>query len=957
MAVPHGVVSLVRKFEENRAAYQSGAFNETSTRVQFINPLFRELGWDVDNASGAPEAYKDVVHEDAVKVGAYTKAPDYSFRVGGARRFFLEAKKPSVNLHDDVNPAFQLRRYAWSAKLPVSLLTDFEEMAVYDCRREPVKTDAAHVARDRYYRFDEYAEKWDEIAGLFSKNAVLAGSLDKYADAAGRGSKSLVTVDAAFLREMNGWREWLAHDLAARNPRLSARELNFAVQMTIDRVVFLRICEDRGTEPPGKLQGVQNGPNVYARLCHLFREADERYNSGLFHFSPEAGRTDGPDALTLTLNVGDETLRTILSRLYPPDSPYAFAVIPIEILGQVYEQFLGKVIRVEDGTAAKNADRRTVVIEEKPEVRKAGGVYYTPTYIVEYIVRETVGKLVAGKNPKQVAALRICDPACGSGSFLIGAYQFLLDWHRDWYLDETNGGAKKHKKELYQGPGGEWRLTTEVRKRVLLNNIFGVDIDTQAVEVTKLSLLLCVLSGETAETVHSSLALFHQRALPSLENNVKCGNSLIGPDFYDKQQMAFFDEDALYRINVFDWKAAFPAVFKGDAPGFDAVIGNPPYLSYSGRQAVELSHPERDYLFSTYENSGWPTAHSFFLEKGVQSLSARYVSMIVPDQVGHLAGYEGVREMIATRAPLVEVHYWGEKVFANVVTPALTFVADKAHRGPTTIREENGTVAQMDVSDGAPWSAIANKDFITKVAQRGASLGSLVADPGVHTGNVSGKIILKRADSTADSVPVLEGKQVTRYACNEPEKVLRLGYKPQEGEYFTVRPKEKYAAAQFVIRQTAAYPIVGPREGATFFRNSLLALYSPSDGRDVRFIVGVLNSALMRYLYTTSVREAQQKAFPQVKVAALRALPVRPIDFDDASDKARHDKVVALVEKMLDLHKRHKAARTPQETNLLAGQIAATDRQIDALVYELYGLTSDEIALVEATAANTHPGL
>lgn len=230
MAVPEGVVSLVRKFEENRASYQSGAFNETSTRVQFINPLFRELGWDVDNASGAPEAYKDVVHEDAVKVGAYTKAPDYSFRVGGARRFFLEAKKPSVNLHDDVNPAFQLRRYAWSAKLPVSLLTDFEEMAVYDCRREPVKTDAAHVARDRYYRFDEYLEKWDEIAGLFSKDAVLAGSLDKYAEAAaGRGSKSLVTVDAAFLREMNGWRERLAHDLAARNPHLSARELNFAV--------------------------------------------------------------------------------------------------------------------------------------------------------------------------------------------------------------------------------------------------------------------------------------------------------------------------------------------------------------------------------------------------------------------------------------------------------------------------------------------------------------------------------------------------------------------------------------------------------------------------------------------------------------------------------------------------------------------------------------------------------
>jgi len=247
MAAPENVLSLTRQFEANRVAYQSGAYNETSTRVQFINPLFEALGWDVNNTSGTPEAYKDVVHEDAVKIGGYTKAPDYCFRVGGARKFFLEAKKPSVNLKDDINPAFQLRRYAWSAKLPVSVLTDFEEMAVYDCRKEPVKTDAAKVARDKYYRFDEYAEKWDEIAALFSREAVLAGSLDKYAES--RGARAnLATVDAAFLREINGWRERLAQDLAARNPGLSARELNFAVQMTIDRIVFLRICEDRGTE-------------------------------------------------------------------------------------------------------------------------------------------------------------------------------------------------------------------------------------------------------------------------------------------------------------------------------------------------------------------------------------------------------------------------------------------------------------------------------------------------------------------------------------------------------------------------------------------------------------------------------------------------------------------------------------------------------------------------------------
>ena len=215
-------------------------------------------------------------------------------------------------------------------------------------------------------------------------------------------------------------------------------------------------------------------------------------------------------------------LKDILKRLYYPDSPYEFSVLPADILGQVYEQFLGKVIRLTAGHQAE--------VEDKPEVKKAGGVYYTPTYIVDYIVKNTVGKLLEGKTPKKAAELRILDPACGSGSFLIGAYQYLLDWHRDWYVEH---GPEKHRKELYQGPGGDWRLTTAEKKRILLNNIYGVDIDSQAVETTKLSLLLKVLEGETSESLDAQLSFLHERALPDLAANIKCGNSLIGPDFYD----------------------------------------------------------------------------------------------------------------------------------------------------------------------------------------------------------------------------------------------------------------------------------------------------------------------------------------------------------------------------------------------------------------------------------------
>ena len=467
MPVPQEVIKLIENFERNLDAYRSGKYNETQVRRDFIDPLFKALGWDMDNSVGYAEAYRDVIHEDAIKVGLSTKAPDYSFRVGGQRKFFLEAKKPSVNVKDDVEPAFQLRRYAWSAKLPLSIVTDFEEFAIYDCRQKPDKGDKASKSRLFYCTFRDYVEKWDEIAAIFSKDAVLKGSFDKYAVST-KGKRGTTEVDSAFLEEIEGWRDLLARNIALRNANLSQRELNFAVQQTIDRIIFLRICEDRGIEPYGKLMVLQNGVRVYDRLREMFRDADDRYNSGLFHFKREKGRPETPDELTLTLEIDDKPLKEIFKNLYYPDCPYEFSVLGAEILGSVYEQFLGKVIRLTAGNRA--------VVEDKPEVKKAGGVFYTPAYIVKYIVEHTVGKLLEGKSSKQAAGITILDPACGSGSFLIGAYQYLLDWYLVRYVEE---GAEKRSKgkeaRLRSSASGEWRLTTAEKKRILLEHIYGVD--------------------------------------------------------------------------------------------------------------------------------------------------------------------------------------------------------------------------------------------------------------------------------------------------------------------------------------------------------------------------------------------------------------------------------------------------------------------------------------------------
>ena len=428
MPAPAVIADLVERFEQQGDAYKSGQYNEAQLRKEFIDPMFKALGWDMENVSGYAEAYKDVIHEDAIKIGGATKAPDYCFRIGGTRKFFLEAKKPSVDIKTDAHPAYQLRRYAWSAKLPLSILTDFEEFAVYDCRVEPKLSDKASVARVLYLNFREYVSQWEEIAKIFAREAILKGSFDKFAEST-KAKRGTAEVDDAFLSEIEKWRADLARNLALRNPKLSQRDLNFSVQRTIDRIVFLRICEDRRIEVYGRLQALLNGEHTYRRLYQLFREADERYNSGLFYFQKERDRVEPPDDLTPELEIDDAVLKGIIRRLYYPDSPYEFSVLPADILGQVYEQFLGKVIRLTEGHQAK--------VEDKPEVKKAGGVYYTPTYIVDYIVKNTVGKLLENKTPKQAAKLRILDPACGSGSFLIGAYQYLLDWHRDWYSRST----------------------------------------------------------------------------------------------------------------------------------------------------------------------------------------------------------------------------------------------------------------------------------------------------------------------------------------------------------------------------------------------------------------------------------------------------------------------------------------------------------------------------------------
>ena len=997
MKAPQEIFALVARFEQNLEAYQSGKYNETQIRREFIDPFFKVLGWDVENTAGYAEAYKDVIHEDAIKIGSVSNAPDYSFRIGGTRKFFVEAKKPSVNIAEDIGPAYQVRRYAWSAKLPLSILTDFEEFAVYDCRVKPDKSDKASTARIIYMNYKEYLTRWEEIASVFSKEAVMKGSFDKYAESA-KAKKGTAGVDAAFLAEIDSWRQALAQNIALRNPKLSQRELNYSVGKTIDRIIFLRICEDRGIEPYGQLMALQNGANVYKRLTEIYYNADDKYNSGLFHFKQEKDRFEPPDDLTLSLSIDDKILKDIFKSLYYPESPYEFSVLPADILGQVYEQFLGKVIHLTPGHRAK--------VEEKPEVRKAGGVYYTPTYIVDYIVKNTVGKLLEGKTPKTAEKLRILDPACGSGSFLIGAYQYLLDWHRDIYIED---GAEKHAKgknpKLYQRIRNEWRLTTAERKRILLNNIYGVDIDPQAVEVTKLSLLLKVLEGESDQTIKSSFKLFHERALPDLGNNIKCGNSLIGPDYYEGKQTSFLDTEERERVNAFDWEKEFPEIFQ--AGGFDAVIGNPPYI----RQ--EMIGDFKEYFQQHYKvYNGVADIYVYFIERGINFLNQNgFFSYIVANKWIRANYGMPLRKWLKDQNIEEIVDFGDLPVFQKATTyPCVIRVVKNKSKKELRVtsvktlsfRDLESYVANQYFTinplklDSKGWSLTDSntQELLEKIKKAGVSLAEYVKGNiyrGVLTGlneafvidaGTKRKLIAEDKKSKELIKPFLLGRDIKRYQPPESNNFLiftRRGinikdypainrYLSQYKESLLPKPKD-WKGAEWKGRKPGNYQwyeiqdavdyyeefekpkIIYPNickkpeftlDHTGFYTNQKCFIISYSD----KYLLGILNSSVSNFLFNLLLPKLRGDFF-EPSYVYFKDFPIRTIKDNDSVDMLKYNLMIQLVEQMLSLNKQLAAAKTDHEKTLIQRQIDATDKQIDKLVYELYDLTPEEIAIVE----------
>jgi adenine-specific DNA-methyltransferase len=945
--------ALISLFSANIAQYKSGQYDEANTRTDFIDKFFALLDWDISNGQGFSESYREVVREDKVKIDGSKKAPDYSFRIGGVRKFFVEAKKPSVNIKDATEPAYQVRRYAYTAKLPLSVLTNFAEFAVYDTRIKPNKNDNAGTARIFYCAFNQYEQHFDFISGVFSKDSILKGSFDKYVEE-NKNKKGTSEVDAELLALVEEWRMELAKNIAKNNSALSVYDLNTVVQRIIDRIIFIRIAEDKGIEDENLLFSVAKAENVYEKLIHLFAKANAKYNSGLF-----AG-VDWIDKV----NIDDKVLSHIIVNLYYPDCPYEFSVLPVEILGSIYERFLGKTIRFR----TVKGDTHTAIIEEKPEVKKAGGVYYTPQYIVDYIVQNTVGEKIKNKTPQEISDIRILDPACGSGSFLVGAYQYLLDYHLDYYTQEKNIKTALKNEKVYEAAFQSYKLTIEEKQRILTNAIYGVDIDNQAVEVTKLSLYLKLLENEGKEAEGWLFRYTDKTLLPSLENNIKCGNSLIGTDFYAQPDLELTDDDRI-KVNCFDWEKEFGEIGTGDrglGAGeerttndtglFDVVIGNPPYET---SRSEGISNNIKYYFTNKYKSAEDKfDYYIFFMEQSSNLVkNSGCVGLITPNTYFMKPLSSKIRLFLLENHNINKIVDFNYGVFkATVMTSIIIYEKDIKPNKNNKIfvnakipdKESLSSlnpiiIKQSDLkkTEGYYFNIYQDKRFSKiyeniKTKFKYVSLGNLAEIyNGIQTGNNNKYISTVKPNDIWQKI--LTGRDINRYTKQWGGKYIY--YKPEElhsnQRYDIYKTPEK-----IIIRQTADR-IIATYDTEEYFTEATTFIIKQFNKMiDYLCLLGILNSNLFLYFYR-NINNEEGRILPQIKKKHIFDLPI----ITGYSNK--HKKIVSLVDKMLELKQKETAEENQQLKTMISRQIEGIDKAIDTAVYGLYNLTEDEIKVVE----------
>lgn len=589
---------LINRFKVNYEFYNNSKYNESECRLEFIDEFLKDFGWDVQNSNGKSPNLKEVVVESyEQELGK----PDYTMTFNGISTFFVEAKKPAVNILDNSDCSFQTRRYGWSAKHRISILTNFKELLIYDCSDMPKSNDPTSKNLIAKYNYLEYFDKYDEIYELISKEIVYNGKFEeKFKSFSAIGQ----TIDEMFLKQINDWRVQLGQELFNIKGG-NIEDINIEIQEFINEIVFLRICEDRNLPLYKTLQkSISIDSMLQKELEKIIEIADKRYNSGIFKERNIINELD------------KNILKNIITDLYYPNSPYDFTVISSNILGEIYEVFISETLIV------KNNE---VILQAKKENLNRA-IVTTPYDVVKFMVSKSLEKFTNKKSPEEIKKLRIADIACGSGIFLTEVLDYLINYCQDWY--------EKNKKydNLEETYTNTYKLTYKEKKEILTNCLYGVDIDYQAVEVAKFSLLLKVLENETEETV-----INEKQVLPSLDSNIVNGNSLI-----DLEMIEDATTDELINIRPF----SFNDINGGNK--FDLIIGNPPYVKTEDMIKLQDKKEVQAYKSKYYVAYKQFDKYFLFIQRAVDLVKDDgTVCYIVPNKfINNVAG-EKIRELIS----------------------------------------------------------------------------------------------------------------------------------------------------------------------------------------------------------------------------------------------------------------------------------------------------------------------
>lgn len=712
-------------------------------------------------------------------------------------------------------------------------------------------------------------------------------------------------ADPATLRAFARWRVALARAFALPHDPGAPSDPDNLAQQTILQLVVLRMAEMQGLEPPETLQALLHGDNTYARLRRLCAASEARHAYVLL---------DPPPAAPLP-PAADQVLQQIIGQLLNLDAPWSDGAL----LGQIYARLRGAA-------------------------RKAHGIYYTPAPVVDYIVRGVLGRLLKSMTPEQISGpvpLRLLDPACGAGAFLLGAYRFLLDWYRARYLEQVAQGAACVP-ELCQDSDGVWRLTDAACARILREHIYGVDIDPQALAIARFALHLAL--REDAGSIR----------MPELRQNLQCGNALVGPDFVTVGDAA---------LNVFDWVRAFPAAM--DAGGFDAIIGNPPY---HGGRTWPLDAQQAAYLARRFTTAAYQfDIYALFWEQGLRLLKdGGVMGLITPNTWLNNQSATRLRALVLDTTTVVGITDFSRSACfpGTVVLPVVTILEKcqtPAHAAAMAVATAEG-IRQTHSVPQQIWRDDARRIIHTDLREDDIALRQKIEKGAValetlaavrfgikvyETGKghppqapAAARDRIFEADTPRDAQyrPYLEGKDITRYAVQWRQRWLRYG-----AHLAAPRDPALFTGPRLLLRRIVGPRLIGAYTDADFVTGQLLQIVKPHEPELALYLLGILNSTLMGY-YFRKTYNRQDRTFPEIRIYELAALPIRALG---PADEARRVALSALVGGLHTLHTDLAAATTPAARHEVRHACAAMEQRIDALVYALYGLNEAEIAVVE----------